>query len=458
MQPSILIIESNTTRRADLESMLQHLGLRTECVELAGVTHRAASAYQAVYLGSIEELESLPAGLAELQRLPLLLGAEASWAKAVAEDRGEACERISFPLSMHQVRTAISRLRGRKAPNAATESKCVGDSKAMHIMQGLIEQVAPYDSTVLILGESGTGKELVAHALHALSPRHDQPFVAINCGAIPQELMESELFGHEKGAFTGAVTARKGRFEVAEGGTLFLDEIGDMSLTMQVKLLRVLQERTFERVGGSRTLCCDVRIVAATHRDLEEEVAAGRFREDLYFRLNVFPLESPALRERVEDIPDLVREFSKRLGMRGLGSLRYTSEALQALQAYPWPGNVRELGNLVERMAIMYPNGVVRAADLPKKYRSGVQDLEAAAAAQLPEVGRQEVEMLLPSAGLDLKEYLASIEIAMIQQALDLSGGVVARAANLLHLRRTTLVEKLRKYEISTVVRAATGT
>ncbi len=458
MPPSILIIEPDAARRADLEAMLQHLGLRTECVEFAAVTYRAASAYQAVYLGSVEDLEGLPVGLAELQRLPLLLGAEASWAKGVAEDRGAACERITFPLSMHQVRTAISRLRGCKAPNAATESKCVGASKAMRTMQELIEHVAPYDSTVLILGESGTGKELVAHALHALSPRHDQPFVAINCGAIPQELMESELFGHEKGAFTGAVTARKGRFEAAEGGTLFLDEIGDMSLPMQIKLLRVLQERSFERVGSNRTLYCDVRIVAATHRDLDAEVVAGRFREDLYFRINVFPLESPALRERVEDIPELVREFGKRLGMRGLGSLRYTSEALQVLQTYPWPGNVRELGNLVERMAIMYPNGVVRAVDLPKKYRSGAQDLEVATAAQLSEVGRQEVEMLLPSAGLDLKEHLASVEIALIQQALDLSGGVVARAANMLHLRRTTLVEKLRKYGIRAVVREATGT
>src|SRR5690606_3059899 len=211
---------------------------------------------------------------------------------------------------------------------------------------------APFDTTVLLLGESGTGKEVAARAVHARSKRRDNPFVAINCGAIPPELLESELFGHEKGAFTGALSARKGRFEMADGGTLLLDEIGDMSLPMQVKLLRVLQERSFERVGGNQTIHCNVRVIAATHRDLEDRIASNQFREDLYYRLNVFPIEMPALRERSDDLPMLVGTLAAQLGRTGRGEVRFAEEALQALRGYAWPGNVRELTNLVERMAV----------------------------------------------------------------------------------------------------------
>ena len=222
---------------------------------------------------------------------------------------------------------------------------------------------------MLILGESGTGKELAARAIHDASPRRQRPFVAINCGAIPAELLESELFGHEKGAFTGAIAARKGRFEIAEGGTLFLDEIGDMSLPMQVKLLRVLQERVFERVGNHAPIRCNVRIIAATHRNLEESIARGAFREDLFYRLNVFPIEMPSLRTRIEDLPLLVRDFAERNVDAGRSKVELTARTLKVLSAYPWPGNVRELGNLIERLSILCPNRRVDVADLPPKYR-----------------------------------------------------------------------------------------
>ncbi|WP_162232374.1 sigma-54-dependent transcriptional regulator [Methylogaea oryzae] len=230
-----------------------------------------------------------------------------------------------------------------------------GETPAIRRVRRLVEQVAGTDATVLVLGESGTGKEVVARALHYNSPRRERLFVPVNCGAIPGDLLESELFGHEKGAFTGALTSRQGRFELADGGTLFLDEIGDMPLSMQVKLLRVLQERSFERVGSNKTIQCDVRVVAATHRNLEDEIRQNRFREDLFYRLNVFPIEIPPLRERVEDLPLLVDELVRRIENERRGSVRFTPAAMGVLQQHHWPGNVRELANLVERLAILYP-------------------------------------------------------------------------------------------------------
>ncbi len=233
----------------------------------------------------------------------------------------------------------------------------VGTSRKVQQVRQLMEQVADKDVSVLITGESGTGKEVVARNLHYHSSRRDKPFVPVNCGAIPAELLESELFGHEKGAFTGAITARVGRFEMAEGGTLFLDEIGDMPLNMQVKILRVLQERTFERVGSNRTQSADVRVIAATHKHLEDMIESGDFREDLYYRLNVFPIEMPALRDRVEDIPLLINELISRMEKEKRGSLRMNSAAIMSLCRHDWPGNVRELANLVERLSIMHPSG-----------------------------------------------------------------------------------------------------
>ena len=240
-----------------------------------------------------------------------------------------------------------------------------GRSMAIQQVNSLISKVSAHDSSVLILGESGTGKEVVARAIHDSSPRRGGPFVAVNCGAIPPDLLESELFGHEKGAFTGAYTARRGRFEIAEGGTLFLDEIGDMSLPMQVKLLRVLQERVFERVGNHQPMRCDVRIVAATHRDLETAIANGRFRGDLFYRLNVFPIEMPSLRERLEDLDMLIDEFVQQNLIAGRAKLRLMPRTVEALKSYGWPGNVRELANLMERLSVLYGSKPVDILDLP---------------------------------------------------------------------------------------------
>ena len=322
-----------------------------------------------------------------------------------------------------------------------------GRSPLVRALHHLIDQVAAHDTNVLILGESGTGKELVARNIHELSARSEQPFVPVNCGAIPAELLESELFGHEKGAFTGAITARKGRFELAEGGTLFLDEIGDMNLNMQVKLLRVLQERVFERVGGSVSQQCNVRIIAATHRNLEDAIVAGSFREDLYYRLAVFPIETPPLRERIEDLPLLVETIVSRNIRAGREGIRFSPGAIVTLASYPWPGNVRELANLVERLAILHPNGIVEPTDLPARYRGSDVEAEAAVfAAPPPALETAGGDVALPPGGIDLKDYLSNIELSLIRQALDESNGVVARAARLLKLRRTTLVEKMRKY------------
>jgi sigma-54 dependent transcriptional regulator, flagellar regulatory protein len=325
-----------------------------------------------------------------------------------------------------------------------------GSSRATRQVNKMIEQVADSEATVLILGESGTGKEVVARKLHFHSVRRGKPFVPVNCGAIPGDLLESELFGHEKGAFTGAISARQGRFEMAEGGTLFLDEIGDMSMPMQVKLLRVLQERTFERVGSNSTIPCNVRIIAATHRNLELAIKTGDFREDLFYRLNVFPIEMPPLRERVEDIPVLVNDLIHRIENEKRGSVRLTPAAVAALSHYNWPGNVRELANLIERLAILYPYGVVDVGDLPDKFRPAGNLMDTV---QLPEVslsgeepGTTVTAPRLPSDGLDLKAHLNTLEQSLIQQALEESDGVVAHAAKRLHMRRTTLVEKLRKY------------
>ena len=288
------------------------------------------------------------------------------------------------------------------------------------------------------------------------SQRAHKPFVPINCGAIPPDLLESELFGHEKGAFTGAISTRIGRFEMAEGGTLFLDEIGDMPLPMQVKLLRVLQEHCYERVGGTRTLQTDVRIFAATHKNLEEMIEVGSFRQDLYYRVNVFPIEMPSLRERAEDIPFLLNELISRLENEKRGSVRFNSVAIESLCRHPWPGNVRELANLVERMAILHPHGIVGVNDLPMKFRH-LEDEEIAslqnlplpdAAPSAPQSNGASGQALLPLNGLDLKEYLANLERDLIEQALNDCGGVVARAADRLNIRRTTLVEKMRKYDM----------
>lgn len=363
-----------------------------------------------------------------------------------------------------------------------------GRSAAIQQVNSLISKVSGHDSSVLILGESGTGKEVVARAIHDGSPRRGGPFVAVNCGAIPPDLLESELFGHEKGAFTGAYTARRGRFEIAEGGTLFLDEIGDMSLPMQVKLLRVLQERVFERVGNHQPMRCDVRIVAATHRDLETAIANGRFRGDLFYRLNVFPIEMPNLRERLEDLETLIDEFAQQNIVAGRPRLRLMPRTVEALKSYGWPGNVRELANLMERLSVLFGAKPVDILDLPVRYRAGyltdeaiealLNDMTEVVADDPPieddvqvtdevvslspiiensfqspgsDLSASDVSQIvsLPSDGFDLREYLLDIERKLIIQALERSRGTVSHAAKLLGLRRTTLVEKMRRFNMS---------
>lgn len=377
----------------------------------------------------------------------------------------------------HQYHNKLPSKHKTSGPNPLFRS-LVGTSEPMQQVRFLIEQVASTAANVLILGESGTGKEVVARNIHNLSDRHKAPFVPVNCGAIPPDLLESELFGHEKGAFTGAISTRKGRFEMAEGGTLFLDEIGDMPQPMQVKLLRVLQERTFERVGGAKSIKANVRIVAATHQHLEEMIKTNQFREDLYYRLNVFPIETPALRERKEDIPLLLQELISRFSAEQGQSVRFTDKAIESLQEHPWAGNVRELSNLIERMIIMYGEQVVNVGQLPLKYRhlevdefqpeypEELQEREAInelfsgfdyededdetfeqVADEAHTVTGNTVDVL-PADGLNLKEYLADLEVALINQALDKNDWVVARSAELLGMRRTTLVEKMRKYSL----------
>ncbi len=303
---------------------------------------------------------------------------------------------------------------------------------------GLIDKVASTDSTVLILGESGTGKELVARALHFNSSRAANPFVPVNCGAIPEELLESELFGHEKGAFTGAFRTRIGRFELAGGGSIFLDEISEMSPNLQVKLLRVIQEREFERVGGVKSIRADVRIIAATNRILEEEVAEGRFREDLYYRLNVIPVHLPPLRERIEDIPLLVKHFLSKYGNgKSPKKTDFSKKALSTLMRYRWPGNVRELENLVERMVVLCDSPVIEMEELPEKILSGsMSPLSAVPSIDLPETG------------IDLSTAVYEFERSIIIQALNKSNWVKNRAAKLLHVNRTTLVEKIKKQRL----------
>ena len=350
------------------------------------------------------------------------------------------------------------------------DQRLVGVSDAIQDVRSLVTKVAPTDATVLLQGESGTGKEVIARLVHDCSERANGPFVPINCGAIPGELLESELFGHEKGAFTGAVSARKGRFELAEGGTLFLDEIGDMPYEMQVKLLRVLQERTFERVGGGKAIKCNVRVIAATHQHLEQHVEDGKFRMDLYYRLNVFPLDVPPLRDRTADIAGLAQRFIDSFAEQGRGVIRLEADTMQHLRLYSWPGNVRELGNLIERLIILHTDQAVFATDLPAKYQStdlviaDRPDTVEPLVDQLPEGEPEDLSALFAPAPtspvapptpshidepIDLKQHMADSERALIISALEQTGWVNAHAAKLLTLQRTTLVEKMRKYGIS---------
>ncbi|MFM6929382.1 MAG: sigma-54-dependent transcriptional regulator [Bdellovibrio sp.] len=310
----------------------------------------------------------------------------------------------------------------------------IGSSEQIQSVLRLIERVADSDSTVLVTGESGTGKELIARAIHYNSPRATGPFVPINCGAIPAELLESELFGHIKGAFTGAIANRIGRFEMADGGTIFLDEIGDLEPSLQVKLLRALQERSFEPVGSTKTVSVNVRVIAATNINLEEAVDTGRFREDLFYRLNVIPLVVPALRERRTDIPLLLTHFMDIFNKtKGRGLTGIATDALEALVNYPWPGNIRELENLVERMTILKGQGAIEVSDLPPKYK------------MVKPVSIDSGNFEIPDSGMDFNTAVDNFENNLIMKALEKTGWNRNQAAALLRLNRTTLVEKIKK-------------
>ncbi len=319
-------------------------------------------------------------------------------------------------------------------------SGLVGKSPRMRLIYELIEKVAPTPASVLITGDSGTGKELVAKAIHLNSPREAAPFITVNCAALEETLLESELFGHEKGAFSGAVAMRKGRFEQANGGTIFLDEIGDVPLTLQTRLLRVLQDKCFERIGGTRTLNIDVRIISATNKDLKEEVQQGRFREDLFYRLNVIHLALPPLRERMEDIPLLVNAFVENAASRlGLERLDVAPEALRLLINLPWEGNVRELENTIERAAILCENNVIRPEDVQPESVSVDRDA----------LWTREIDILhLIPESVELNDVLYAVEEQLLNRALDEAGHVQARAAERLGITKSLLQYKMKKYGI----------
>ncbi len=314
----------------------------------------------------------------------------------------------------------------------------VGQSERMQRIFRMVEKVADSDSTIIIQGETGTGKGLVAKAIHEHSYRKDKPFVQINCGAIPENLLESELFGHVKGAFTGAITAKPGKFEIANGGTIFLDEIGDMSHDLQVKLLKVLEESEFERVGGCQTIKTDIRIIAATHRDLESAVENGTFREDLYYRLFVIPLTLPSLRDRKSDIPLLIAHFLDQLNQKKRTQVTGISEkAMELLVAHTWPGNVRELRNMIERLVVLTQEGEIYPRDLPQKLRMA-SDTESSA---IP-------EMEVSGDGICLSTAVSDFEKALISQSMKKANGVKKNAAKLLNIKRTTLIEKIKRHNL----------
>jgi sigma-54 specific flagellar transcriptional regulator A len=465
LEPKILIIEADPALGLEIQAILKFINYNPVLVSDPARWKESAGdsdSIQAVLMGRCQSDNMLSALLAEIHslddNLPVYLLAEKGKEPTVKIETGSCIlGRIEVPVQYSQLTSALHQAEvyadSHRSPGVSERPvglfrSLVGSSRPIQNVRKMIEQVAGSEANVLILGESGTGKEVVARNLHYHSSRREEPFVPVNCGAIPGDLLESELFGHEKGAFTGAISDREGRFEMAEGGTLFLDEIGDMSLQMQVKILRVLQERTFERVGSNKTITSNVRILAATHKNLEEGIKAGEFREDLFYRLNVFPIEVPPLRDRVEDTPLLVNELVRRIEHEKRGSVRLSPAAIYALCQYNWPGNVRELANLIERLAILHPYGVVDAADLPEKFQNGEGELSEKLVDALigAPVTSDDLDPRLPRDGLNLKEHLGYMEISYIKQALTDSGGIVAHAAKRLGMRRTTLVEKLRKY------------
>ena len=334
----------------------------------------------------------------------------------------------------------------------------IGESKPIRDIFDVVARAASSQSTVMIYGESGTGKELIARALHMNSPRASKPFIAVNCGAIPHELLESELFGYEKGSFTGAVNTRIGRMELANQGTIFFDEIGDMPTSLQVKLLRVLAEREIDRIGSTKPISIDIRVITATHRNLEESIKEGSFREDLFYRLNIIPINLPPLRERKTDSPLVADHFLKQFNRTAIPKT-ISDEAMQFLVNYSWPGNIRELANFIERMVVLSIGSTITPRDLPEKVLGDTpkekwqpleEDEQGNPAQILQQSLRQSFHVGIPEEGINLKKTVEEFEKELLLEALEKTGWVKNKAANLLGLNRTTLVEKLKKMKIVT--------
>jgi two-component system nitrogen regulation response regulator NtrX len=392
-------------------------------------------------LGGLEVLERLRVGWPHLP--VVMMSGHGTIETAVRATKLGADDFLEKPLSYDKlllcVRHGLERARLRQENSELRQelferSELIGEAPAMRELKAQIALAAPTEGWVLITGENGTGKELVARELHRGSRRAQAPFVAVNCAAIPEELIESELFGHEKGAFTGAVQQKRGRFEVADRGTIFLDEIGDMSLMTQAKILRILQEHRFERVGGTETIQIDVRVIAATNKELQVEMAEGRFREDLYYRLNVIPFHVPPLRERREDIPLLAEQFLARFcgdAETGGTRKRLTREALQRMEVYPWPGNVRELQNIIERLVLMTPGETIDVEHLPAQIASPVRE-----------------KLLRNLEGQKLADARAAFERAFLMEKLQENGGNISRTAEVVGLARESLSRKLRSLGI----------
>lgn len=455
---TMLIVDPEDESRAHIASFLKEQGCGVVEVRdgetALGILHaqRIDVLITELRLPRIDGLAFLKKLKAEHPELPVLVvTGHATVGTAVKAMKAGAEDFLTKPVNTEEMKHLLQAIlvkHSRQRPVRHTEnpaefhSGIIGTSPAMRKVYKLIDKLAAVDSTVIIYGESGTGKELVARAIHAKSRRADHPLVPVNCGAIPEELLESELFGHEKGSFTSAYRTRIGRFELAKGGTIFLDEIGDMSPTLQVKILRVLQEHEFERVGGIKPIKADIRVIAATHRDLEKAVAEGKFREDLYYRLNVVPIYLPPLRERTSDIPLLVEHFV-RLFSRAKGKPieKVTGRAMECFMNYHWPGNVRELQNIIERLVILNETGTIDADDLPEKM------------VQRQDTSERNVSIptVLPSdQHCSFATMVTNFERQLILQALEQSAGVKNKAAKLLNMNRTTLVEKMKKLKIST--------
>ncbi len=477
----ILVIEDDETVRDVLRSFLMQKGFEVTLAQNgeAGLSQLRSDTFDLIFtdlvMPGISGMDVLKEVVAAKIPIPVVvMTAFGTVQTAVEAMRIGAFDYITKPFSLDELlivldkALSVAKLRKENLMLKMQLKKkynfegLVGDSPSMQVVYELIEKIADTDSTVLITGESGTGKELIAKTIHYNNlSRAGGPFVPLNCAAIPRDLLESELFGHEKGAFTGAINTRIGRFELAQGGTLFLDEVGELDFSLQVKLLRVLQEREFERVGGVKTIKVDVRILAATNKDLEKVTKEGKFREDLFYRLNVIPLNLPTLRQRVEDIGLLTSHFIQEFSLkRKREPFTFSPEAMSCLLKYPWPGNVRELENLIERLTILVSNKTVTASDLPEKFNQmTVSDRDQAAnlsgapdhakPRDMPAALRHG-DLEFGDSGINLNEMVGKLERNLIMQALEKTRGVRSRAAQMLSLNRTTLLEKMKKMGIET--------